>query len=177
MSRRGDGGGGGAINGVETEYRTPDPSGAIDLPDACVDTIVCFGVLHHIPNVTAVLTELTRVLKPNGRIAIREPISSMGDYRVPRRGLTRNERGMPLPWLRELTFRLGLKPIYEAPCIFPATAAVADTLGIVGPFNYRLITMLDAVLCRLTRWNIAYERTSVFRKLAPGDIAMVLLKN
>ena len=167
---------GGNIGSVETEYREPIPSGAIDLPDDCIDNAVCFGVLHHIPNVSAVLGEIARVLKPGGRLFLREPISSMGDATSPRDGLTKNERGLPLPWLRHTTRALGLQSEYEAPCIFPVTAIIATRLGVEGPFNRHWIATLDALACRLLAWNIRYERPSLFSKIAPGDVAMILRK-
>ena len=73
----------------------PTISGKTDFPDNSFDLITCFGVLHHIPNVTCVLSEMERVLMPKGFMMIREPISTMGDWRVPRKNLTKNERGIP----------------------------------------------------------------------------------
>jgi SAM-dependent methyltransferase len=42
------------------DYVCPDPSGLMNFPDDTFDLITCFGVLHHIPNVTAVMCELAR---------------------------------------------------------------------------------------------------------------------
>src|SRR5690606_17145457 len=85
------------IAAAPAEYRSPTLRGTIDLPDGSCDLAGSFGVLHHIPNVAEVLGELARVLEPGGMLLIREPISSLGDFRRPRPGLTRNERGIPPP--------------------------------------------------------------------------------
>lgn len=45
---------------------------SIPLPDGSFDIIFLSGVYHEIPNKGAVLTELKRLLKPEGRIIIRE---------------------------------------------------------------------------------------------------------
>ena len=47
----------------------------IDLPDNSCDRIVCYDVIHHVPNLDAVLKEFFRVLKPSGIVALSEPIS------------------------------------------------------------------------------------------------------
>lgn len=39
-------------------------------PDNSFDTVYSFGVLHHIPNVDQAISEITRVLKPNGELLI-----------------------------------------------------------------------------------------------------------
>ena len=44
----------------------------ISLADESVEYIVCWGVLMHIPDVAMAISELSRVLKPGGRIAISE---------------------------------------------------------------------------------------------------------
>ncbi len=45
----------------------------IDLPDGCVDRVVCFEALHHVPNVEQVLSELYRILKWGGLAGFAEP--------------------------------------------------------------------------------------------------------
>jgi len=81
------------IDGMPVRYIRASPSGDIDLEDSSIDLVTCFGVLHHIPRVTHTLAEIHRILQSGGLALIREPITSMGDWRMPRLGLTRCERG------------------------------------------------------------------------------------
>ena len=77
------------VFGVPCHYVKPVESGNLPFDDACFDLLTCFGVLHHIPNVSHVVGELARCLKPGGYALMREPVISMGDWRQPRAGLTR----------------------------------------------------------------------------------------
>lgn len=45
---------------------------AINMEDNSVDYLVCWGVLMHIPEVDKAIAELSRIMKPGGRIAISE---------------------------------------------------------------------------------------------------------
>lgn len=57
----------------ESNYKFLNVSdGKIKLPDNSIDVISVFHVLHHIPNYMQSLTEITRVLKQNGILIIRE---------------------------------------------------------------------------------------------------------
>lgn len=42
----------------------------IPLPDNSADAVLCVGVLEHIENTTSALSEVKRILKPNGIIVI-----------------------------------------------------------------------------------------------------------
>src|SRR5258708_860858 len=68
-----------SIGSAPCTYRKPDPSGDLSLPDNSIDLVTCFGVLHHVPNVSHVLGELFRVCSPGAYFLVREPIRSMGD--------------------------------------------------------------------------------------------------
>jgi SAM-dependent methyltransferase len=45
----------------------------MDLDDLSVDRILCFDALHHVPNLSKVLAEMGRVLKPGGVAGFSEP--------------------------------------------------------------------------------------------------------
>jgi len=65
------------IGGKPATYMSPSAVGDIKLDSATVDLVTSFGVLHHIPNVTHVVGEIARVLKPGGLFVLREPISAV----------------------------------------------------------------------------------------------------
>ena len=75
-------------------------------------------MLHHIANVSTVVREIGRALKPGGLFVFREPIHSMGDWRGPRHGLTRNERGIPPGLMKRHLQSAGLQPICWKFCMF-----------------------------------------------------------
>ncbi len=46
---------------------------SLPFPDACFDVVVCSEVLEHIPDYAAALSELNRVLRPGGKLAVSVP--------------------------------------------------------------------------------------------------------
>lgn len=54
---------------------------ALPLPDACLDALVYFNALHHVPVAAqeAALREAARVVRPDGLIYVQEPVAD-GDY-------------------------------------------------------------------------------------------------
>jgi SAM-dependent methyltransferase len=146
------------------------------LPAASADLVICLGVLHHIPNVSHVLSEMARVLRPGGKMVIREPISSMGDWRRPRPGLTKNERGLPPGWLEARAQANGLRIERSTFCLFPLTSRFARSMRLRTAYNSPGLVRLDAMMSRLMHWNLHYYRDSLLKKLAPGAISLVLEK-
>jgi SAM-dependent methyltransferase len=47
---------------------------AIDLPDACLDVMLCAHVLEHVPDTDKALTELRRVMAPGGHLLLQVPV-------------------------------------------------------------------------------------------------------
>ncbi|HKE72614.1 MAG TPA: class I SAM-dependent methyltransferase [Acidimicrobiales bacterium] len=47
---------------------------AIDLPDACLDVVLCAHVLEHVPDTDKALAELRRVMAPGGHLLLQVPI-------------------------------------------------------------------------------------------------------
>ena len=99
------------IGETSVVYKKPNINGSIDFPDNYFDLIVCLGTLHHIPNVTYVLSELYRCLNRGGYVLLREPINSMGNWRQKRAGLTKRERGIPYSYFEKILPDLGFKQI------------------------------------------------------------------
>ena len=164
-----------AIRGVPVTYVKPQPSGNLPFPDRSFDLVTCFGVLHHIPNVSHVVGEVGRCLSPGGYALIREPITSMGDWRNPRRGLTRHERGIPLALFRQIIRDNGFEVVRETLCMFSLTSRLRYLVR-EPVYNVRWIVELDAFLAKLPVWSKCYHATSFFRKLRATSVFVVLRK-
>ena len=163
------------LNGVPARYIPPSADGSMPFPDGAFDLVTCFGTLHHIPNVGAVLRETYRVMKPGAIAIIREPAISMGDWTRPRPGLTRNERGIPLPWLTSMAGEIGFRMRHTSLCVFPGLGMAGKRLGFWA-FNSPFWCALDHLLCRATGWNLRYWRGSFLHQLAPTCFCVLLEK-
>jgi len=155
------------IAGAPAEYRVPTLRGTIDLPDGSCDLAGSFGVLHHIPNASEVLGELARVLEPGGMLLIREPIVSLGDFRRPRAGLTRNERGIPPALMDRMLAEAGFVVKARRFLDFPFSDTIVQRLGLARPWDHAWFVRLDHIVSRLTAWNARYWRPRLIDKLAP----------
>lgn len=163
------------LDGVPVRYVKPLASGVMPFDTDTFDLATCFGCLHHIPNVTTILHELYRCLKPNGFALVREPITSMGDWRNARRGLTKHERGIPLALFRRILANAGFIIAKETRCGFPLTSR----LGILfkgHAYNSSTAVRIDWVLARLFAWNYRYHATRPYEKLMPSSVVYVLRK-
>jgi SAM-dependent methyltransferase len=164
------------IGGTSVEYVKPAPNGRMPFADGSFDLITCLAVLHHIPNVSAVIGEIFRCLEPGGVALIREPVSSMGDWRQPRKGLTSRERGIPLSLLRKMISQAGFQVLRESPCVFPLTSRLNYFLK-PPVFNSKFWTYADGVVSRLPLWPERYHRARWFHKFAPSCAFFVLQKS
>lgn len=164
------------MHGVPARYIKPKTDGSLDIESGTFDLITCFGVLHHVPNVSAVITELFRTLKPGGRLLLREPIVSMGDWRKPRPGLTKHERGIPLELLRDMVRKAGFSVEREGLCVFPLVPLFFKHFR-PDMYNSPLISRLDALLARLFAWNVNYHPRNRLQKFRPTSVFLVLKKN
>jgi SAM-dependent methyltransferase len=165
------------IGGTPAMYIRPSPTGDIHLDSTTVDLATSFGVLHHIPNVSHVVAEIARVLKPGGLFVVREPISSMGDWRKLRAGLTANERGLPIEWFEALATATGFRIVNRHVCMFGPLSTITRKLGISSPFASMPIVKLDWLISEALRWNARYWRDTVAKKLAPGSSFWILEKS
>ena len=164
------------LDGVPLHYIKPLASGVMPFDNNTFDLATCFGCLHHIPNVTTVLRELYRCLKPNGFALIREPIISMGDWRFVRRGLTKRERGIPLSIFREILSSTGFIVSKETLCGFPLTPRLGSLLK-GHAYNSSIAVRVDWFLARLFAWNYRYHATRPHEKLMPAAAAYVICKS
>lgn len=162
------------VGGVPVQYVDPDPSGSMPFEDATFDLVLSLGTLHHIPNVTHVISEIGRVTAPGGWALAREPVTSMGDWRVPRRGLTSRERGIPLHIFHRAFAASRLTVIRETPCMFPTTGRLAPYgLG----FQHTPGVLLDHALSVATAWNDRYHSTRWWHKIHPVARFFILRKD
>lgn len=162
------------LKGKELVYITPKSDGKIDARNNTFDLITCFGVLHHIPNVSSEIKELKRVLKPGGIMLIREPTVSMGDWRKKRFGITKRERGIPLEVFDNIMKKENLKIIHKTRVLHPF--ARRGFGAIKDPFNSKIATKADAVLSKIFSFNKKYHATKWYHKLQPQSIFYVLKK-
>ena len=163
------------VHGVPATFVKPRPDGRAPFQDEIFDLVTCFGVLHHIPNVSFVVTEIARTIKPGGYLLVREPIRSMGDWQRPRPGLTKRERGIPLDLLQSFTERSGLDALRTSLCGFPLTPRF---LGAVcgDVYNSPTATFIDSVLCRAFAWNVNYHPHTLLDRFCPSSAFLVLQK-
>lgn len=163
------------INGVPVERIRPVPTGKLPFPENKFDLITCFGVLHHIPNVSFVISELSRVLAPGGFLLVREPVVSMGDWRHPRKGLTKRERGIPVALLRKAVTVAGLQIDRFAYCGFSLTRVFFRNSG-NGVFNNSVAVRFDAIGARLFTWNLRYHADTRWGKVRPTSAFLIASK-
>jgi SAM-dependent methyltransferase len=163
------------LQGRAVERIPARPSGEIDAPEGSFDLITCLGVLHHVPNASFVLRELHRVASTGGWLLLREPITSLGDWRRPRSGLTLRERGFPRRALQAAIADAGWQVLSTRPCQFPPLTKAMSLCG-GSVFDRRWLTIVDGLLCRAFEWNDHYHRTRLAERFGPGSLFHVLRK-
>jgi SAM-dependent methyltransferase len=166
------------IFGLRPTYVKPLETGELPFPDNHFDLITSFGSLHHIPNVSFVLKEINRVLKPGGYYLLREPIVSMGDWREARVGLTKRERGIPVNIFESIIDELDLEVVNKAYCIC-MTNFIQSKIGKFFPsriISYKAYVMVDKWLGKLLQKNISYHHERFIKKIAPQAVFYVLNK-
>jgi len=163
------------IGHIQPEYHKPNPDGNIQFDSNSFDLITCFGVLHHIPNVSHVFNELVRVLAPGGYMLIREPIVSMGDWTKDRPGLTKNERGIPVEIFDRLIQQNQLIVVNKAYC-FTMTSVIVRVLNVPNILKRKSYILFDKYLSKLFKWNVTYHPQTKLRRIAPNSIYYVIKK-
>lgn len=164
-----------SVGGKPIHWHKPAVDGTIPFPDATFDLITCFGVLHHIPNVSFVLSEMGRVTRPGGYALVREPITSMGDWRQPRAGLTPHERGLPIGLFEKMIARSGFDVVRRRYCMMGPLQKVLQRF-VARPFSSGPLTRLDWLCCVLSSWNGRYHATTNFGRIRPASAYFVLRK-
>lgn len=166
------------IGHITPQYIKPNENGTLIFEDNTFDLITCFGTLHHIPNVSFVLNELIRVLKPNGHLLIRETITSMGDWQKPRRGLTKNERGIPVSFFDSLFESSPVNIVSKTYC-FTLTSLIQKKIGHLFKkeiYSYDTYILFDRLVSKILKKNVQYHPISKFKRIAPQSIFYVVKK-
>ena len=166
------------IGDLIPKYIKPSIEGRLPLNENSIDLITCFGTLHHIPNVSYVISELIRVMKPNGHLLLREPIFSMGDWQKPRIGLTNNERGIPVSFFDSEFGKYSIEIISKEYC-FTTTYLFQKTFGKFfnkALYSYKFYVLFDKYLSILLKKNVRYHAIHKINKIAPSSIFYVIKK-
>jgi len=164
-----------ALRGVPVTYVRPSLDGLLPFPDNHFDLATCFGVLHHLPNVTRVLQELFRCLRPGAHLLAREPIISMGDWRGPRPGTTKRERGIPLMIFRDIIARVGFNVVSEKRCCSSILAKFSTVIN-RPVYSSMPVVVLDEILCSVLPSKTKYHPTNLIEKLMAMNVFYVLKK-
>ena len=162
------------LGGKKVTYIKPEPFGKMPFDDNNFDLITCFSALHHIPNVSFVISEMYRVLKQGGYAIIREPITSMGDWSQNRAGCTPCERGIPKSLLEKIILKCGFKILKSHYFDFPLIRILGGKFG--KPYNNFFLTRVDYILSNIFRFNNVYYAKNKFQKLRPGAVIFILYK-
>ncbi len=157
------------------EFAKAQSSGRIPFADNQFDLITCFGVLHHVPNVSFVLSEISRCLAEGGYALIREPLHSMGDWRHPRAGLTKRERGIPYSFFEDRIRKAGFTVVKRSFCVFSPLSKLLSKLGLPTYSSPRAM-FFDDVFSRMFSWNRCYHRTHILHRFGPASVFYVLTK-
>jgi SAM-dependent methyltransferase len=160
------------------KYVKPSITGSLPFNDNSFDLITCFGTLHHIPNVSYVISELVRVLQTDCYLLLREPIVSMGDWRKQRRGLTKNERGIPISFFEKEFVKYSIEIISKEYC-FTATSFMQRYAGFLFKrpiYSYKIYVIFDKLISRILKKNVRYHATKIINKISPKSIFYVIKK-
>lgn len=163
------------LEGKEIKYIEPNESGKMPFNDNSFDLITCYGVLHHIPNISFVMQEIQRVLKPGGYFLLREPFVSMGDWRKPRLGLTKRERGIPLKIMDNIIKNSPFHIVRKKQCINIFSSALIQ-FGKIQVFSNHFLTLFDSLLSSLFNWNKIYFRDKTIKKFGNSSVFYILQK-
>lgn len=165
------------IEGVTINRVRATASGDLPFDRESFDLITCCSVLHHVPNVSHVLKEMSRIMMPQGYLAVREPIVSMGDWRKPRGRLTPCERGIPASLLIQFIRDAGLEVVVSRLWNFPILARASQILRKGRtPWNSPAWVWVDRWLAVAFQWNYRYHARHPVEKVRPTAICVLACK-
>ena len=150
--------------------------GRINLESNSNDIVCAFCVLHHIANVTDVVNEIYRVTKPGGLFFVREPCSSMGDWRF-QRSATPNERGISKKFMIKVATEAGFN-VKKNPVsiVFEPINKCLSKIGILDKIPLQLVYIVDRALSWILSFNDHYWRNRFYKKFGPSSYAYIFQK-
>lgn len=163
------------LGNIQPKYIKANASGKIDFKDNSFDLITAFSVLHHIPNVTYVVSELYRVLKKGGYLLIREPINSMEDFFEERPMLTTHERGIPKDYFNNIIYSLEASEVKISYHYFIYNF-LNRKLNYPKLLRTKFYLRLDKIISRLFLFNYHYHAKNMIERLSPNYIYYVIKK-
>ncbi len=160
-----------------SEIKKATQIGKIEYEEHFFDYIIVISTLHHIPNVSYVLSELARVLKPNGLMIIREPISYLRPVgqEPAKKGTSPHERGIPEGFMLKEFDKLGLELLQMRYSFSTPVMLVVARITALEKVS-RLVLIADRFVSMLLSLNTRYYRASLLEKIAPGGAYFVVRK-
>ncbi|MFZ4543218.1 MAG: class I SAM-dependent methyltransferase [Saprospiraceae bacterium] len=166
-----------SLNGKKINYFTPSIDGRMPFEDNSFDVITCFGVMHHIPNVSFVLMEASRVLANGGTFFLREPIVSMGDWSKKRGNLTKNERGIPLKLFISAIDNAGFQIKKRSLCNAKPFDIIFSKIFAKQPYNSKWYVRIDYLLSLIFSFKASnYHSRGIWDKIRPVAVFFQLTK-
>jgi len=167
-----------SLNNINIQYIQANYSGKIPIESDSIDLITCFGCLHHIPKISIIIDEINRIIKPKGIVMIREPIISMGDWTKTRKGLTKNERGIPRHILKSILVKSKFNILYERMCFFSINSYFLRVMSYLNVrlYNSVFFVYFDDFICNIPPWKVCYHPRYLLKKIQPTSIFFVLQK-
>jgi SAM-dependent methyltransferase len=161
------------LNGIPLKYVKPTIDGKMIFKDSEFDLIISSAALHHVANVSKIISEFYRVLRPGGFVLIREPVVTQGDWRSPRKGLTPCERGIPIDLFDSMITSTGFEIFKRTKYDFPLTKRL-KVFSKQPIYNSNLAVSIDKLFSFMFQWNSHYHPTRYWQKFQPASVAYVL---
>jgi ubiquinone/menaquinone biosynthesis C-methylase UbiE len=132
---------------------------AIPAPDASFDVILCTEVLEHVPRPMEAVQEMTRLLKPSGRLWLTAPLGS-GRHQLP----FHYYGGFTPEWYRDVARRLNMSIVSITPNggffrLMAQEAARAASVLAQANIERPPREVLDLLGEQLPRWFTALDDT------------------
>ena len=160
---------------VPLTYVKPDSSGKIQFDNESFDLITCISALHHVPNVSFVVTEICRILKHGGYCIIREPTTSMGNWTSDRVGCTPLERGIPELLMKKFIQQNGCDLLHMSSYDFGPLRRLVQCFRL-NCHNSTIYVRIDCLLSKFYMYRKTYFAKTFFQKFQPGACYYIFYK-